>query len=241
MFGVSPAARPFYNHKTGAAPETIVKTNIGQNQSSAPGGALDIPSGVIPAHSLVLVALVFNHFLVIGDIPVAFTTDGRAFNMDNAITFDNIPDYRVCIYSVALGASGISGDTIEAQFFAGGGPDPSATVMFACYVSGIVDVSPLDQIAAAAPAASGTQDSGLTAATAIAHEFVYGIIGTTGSGADTVGTWQAGMAAGMNSGLSGAQLKEGLKVVHATGTQQAKVIGATPQTYGALCATYKGA
>lgn len=238
MFGADPVARAFYNHKP-AGGQAIALTNIGSNHSSAPGGVLDIASGTIPANATVLVGLAFNHFLLIGDIPVAFVTDGRAFNRDVAITYDNVSDYRVCIYSVALGGTGVSGDTIEAQFFAGGGGDPSATVMFALYVTGLT-ATPLDKTASAAPAASGTQDSGLTAATAVAHELVYGIIGTTGSAADTVGAWQAGLAARRNDGLSGMQLKEGFAVVNATGTQRAEVTGATPQTYGALCATYKG-
>lgn len=84
------------------------------------------------------------------------------------------------------------------------------------------------------------QDSGLTAATSQAREFIYGLIGTDGAGADAIGTWQAGMAAGQSAAAVGMQIKEGFQSVNAISTYRSRVTGATSRRFRSSCVTFLG-
>lgn len=123
--------------------------------------------------------------------------------------------------------------------WAGSAGFPTTSAMIVTKVSGLI-AAPLDKTAFG-QGASGTQDSGFTAATAQAHEFCWGIIGTTGNSLDTLGAWQDGFTAGQRAANVSCDLKEGYNIVNAIAARRARITGATSRTFGARIDTYKAA
>ncbi len=234
--GAGGAVRPFYNRGAAApAPPAIARVVIGSDDSLPDTTSIFVGAD-IPAGALVLCAICYDNRFLVGAVSPAFVTDGRSPAMTNSFGFG--VDSVVNTYALALGGTGISaGDALNWTWPIS---QPSAVGALAIYVTGLA-VPALDKTASASGAGKD-QDSGLTAATAVANEFVWGIIGTNGRQADVVGAWQAGLAAGIHEGypVVPADCKEGFAIVAAIGQQRARVTGATNRDWAAICETWRG-
>ncbi len=233
--GAGAIVRPFYNRPPAAAPPAIARTLVGSDRTLPdPTTGISVPSD-IPAGALVLAATCYNNRGAAGTITPSFITDGRAVGLINQ--FFPGADTTLITYALALGGTGISaGDFLEWNFTAG---LPTQIGMLCIYVTGLA-ANVMDRDASNTGAGTD-QDSGLTAATTVADEFVWGTIGTNGRQIDAVGAWQAGLAAGVHVGGTavGADLKEGFAVVAATGQYRSRVTGATSRDWASYCQCWR--
>ena len=238
--GAGPIVRPFFNRgPTGPPPDTIQRTALGTDtQFSAAVASLTIPGLSIPAGSTLMGALAFNNQVAVDDLTIGC---GGATENGGVRLFGSGSTYLLRYFYFHMNQAPYSGDLVF-DFSTSSG-QPTVATAFAISVTGLLD-APLDRNKNAV-GTSGTQDSGLTAVTTQAHEYLLCCIATTGKNpTDTRGTWQAGVAAGQRCGggtSATVDLKEGWAVVNATGTYRAQVTGATSKPYGAMIQTFKGA
>lgn len=106
---------------------------------------------------------------------------------------------------------------------------------------GTVAASPVDQSAAdeneVLEPGTADPDSGVTAATAQAHEIAVCAVGWLAVPA-SAGAWDSGYTAGVSVG-SGLHLTTAYRILTAIGTARARRTGASTSYWGALCTTYK--
>lgn len=234
--GASPIVQPFLVRSGPAAPAVPTRTLAGTNgQSGAPLLSITLPGITITPGVALLVGFVYDNAIAVDSIQIS--VDATMATGTAQVLYGLGLNLAANIAWIGPDAFGAAGDLLID--FSGGTGFPLNCCLVACYVTDLMDPA-IDKTKAAAGGPSTTQDSGLTAATAQAKEFVWGIIGTDGVNTDTIGTWQAGMAAGANVSAGGVmQLKEGFQAVSAIGTYRAKVLGGTSRRFGAICATFK--
>ena len=236
----SSIVRPYYN-RGATGPPPIVRT---------PLGIIGIPfgpsintvtiAGVTVAVGETLIAAICYDFLA-GEAVTADVGGAGLTVAQLSLNFGS-PTLRMTLFYVTADQAPYSGSLVFD--FTSGSAQPTSAAALASKVAGLKTTAPLDKSKTASGTASGTQDSGLTAATVQASEYINGFIGTQGISGDTIGTWQAGMAAGQHIEANGVGLgpciKEGWQVVSAIGTYRAEVLGAIPRRWGARCDTFKG-
>jgi hypothetical protein len=109
-------------------------------------------------------------------------------------------------------------------------------------LDGIFDASAIDQVPPKLPADDA--DSGLTGATAQAHELIVGACGVITGGAP-IGAWQAPMLYGNSQGTGQPAKPEavytGYQIVNAIGTYRANLVGHPLAQWATICATLKAA
>lgn len=232
----SSVVRPFYN-RGASGPPPIIRTPLGTASASSGLGisVVTIPGVVVAAGETLIAGICFNlplgAFLSVdvGGVGLTVSQLGGSFS---------VPSLRLVLCYITAAQAPYSGNLVFD--FTASAPPPTAAVALASKVSGLTTTAPLDKSILANGVASSTQDSGLTAATTWASEYINGIIGTDGSFGDSVGAWQAGMAAGQHIEAIGPCIKEGWQVVSAIGTYRARVTSATSRRWGARCDTFKG-
>jgi len=240
-FAAQPCARPFYNRGldvTPLAPYTY--QGLGTASASSVGG---VSSLVIP-----------NCQGAVGEVVFGAICVDNQINVDNIlVTMDGDPfkgginwfyDVDKALFSYYVPMNGVP--RMGAIVF-----DFSLCTGLPTKVTGLASrASTLNQGGGAIPldktkgggGAGTNQDSGLTANTVQAHEFIYGLIATDGFGVDALGAWTAPLVAGQRaSNVNGLDLKEGFAWVNAIGTYRAQVTGATSRAWRALCQTFTAA
>ncbi|HYM66712.1 MAG TPA: hypothetical protein VEW68_05435 [Patescibacteria group bacterium] len=234
--GASPCVLPFF--KRAPAGETIAVTPLGTNFGSFPT-TLSVGPVSLGASDYLLVGTSFQD--TSGGNTNVYSVNIGGFNVPLDLSTNYGPLIHVGhVWSVAMNGTARAG-TVTIDFSLAIAVPDSCTIVVS-KATGILQVGAPDRTASATGSGT-TQDSGLTAALAQAHELVYGIIFTTGRATDTVGTWTAPLVAGQNagSGIVQEQVKEGYAIVTTGGTYRARVTGATNRPWGALCKTYKAA
>ncbi len=230
----SSIVRPFYN-RGASGPAPITFTPLGKNvQSGTPLMSLTINGISVSAGETLFAGIVYTP-----TINVSMVVDvGGAGLAVSTLQLNFGTARRLVLCYITAAQAPYSGNLVF-DFSSGIGFPTEASAVVS-KVSQLKLAAPIDKSKTASGAISGTQDSGLTAATTQATEFIYGLIGTMGVGGDTVGNWQAGMAAGQSIGGPLTAIKEGWQAVSSIGTYRAEVTGATPRVWGARCDTFKG-
>lgn len=236
----SGAVRPFYNRQPVGAAETIVRTALGtayEYESGDPIETITISSLSLAATDTLLVATMHNNLFDADAYSI--TIDGRYPGTDRIRATSG--NFAVIVWSLPMAGTPIVGQDLVLSF-AGSTDYPSILAMLAIKVAGLrQSPAPFDR-AASAGATGSTQDSGYTSTVAQAHMFLWGIIGTEGSTADSLGTWDASWLAGQRAGGTFCDLKEASWIVNsAPTTYRARLTGATSRPYGAICAAYSAA
>lgn len=234
--GASAIVQPFLARSTPSGPVFPERTLLGTaGQSGAPLLSITLPGVTIPTGAALLVGFLYDNAIAVDffEITVDATMPTGTAQLLYGVGFNlaaNVAWFDPQGFDVA-------GDLLID--FSGSSGFPLNACLVAILVSDLKSPA-IDRTKTAAGGPSTTQDSGLTAATAQAKEFVWGIIGTDGVNTDTIGTWQAGMAAGANVSAGGVfQLKEGFQSVNAVSTYRAEVLGGTSRRFGAICITFK--
>lgn len=235
---VSPAVWPYYQRHPATGPPPMARTPLGTAADDS--GAIEVVelgTVTLAAGETLLAATCYPsladdqfELAVVGPLP-AWTT----------LKYDGGNGLTIAVGWVAAGLAPYSG-TLQYVWIAGDLPANAACL--AVKVSSLNTTVPHDKQATANGGfpSSGTQDSGLTGATSQAVEFIWGIIGTNGRNADTVGTWDAPLVAGQSIGTTGGgvQIKEGYYLASGISNYRARVTGATARRWVARCDTFKG-
>ena len=234
--GAGPATRPFYNRAAASGPPpTMAYTAKGVSSVLSAGFTVTIPAVSIGATDTLFIAVAFDNSANVDDLHVTF--NGLAMLSDAALGFTGGKQVQLWLYRA--NGTPVSGDVV-ADFSTSQG-QPTVAVMLAASVTLLLQTGTLIDKRKSASGTGTTQDSGLTATTTHAVDFVWDIIATNGNGSDTRGTWQAGATASQRVSTPGLDLKEAYALVTSTGTYRAEVTGATSRGYAALCEVYKGA
>jgi len=227
----------------GSAPpaETIVRTARGTSHQWGQGD--------IQAHTMTGVSVDAGCWLLVGLIH-ADPLNTSAFSIELAgtglLTLESRltagSDAHLTIWGKYF-ASAVGSSDLIVTFDSEMG-SPSAVAMLATQVSGLTVAGTLD-VTAKAAGTSGTPSSGTTALPALAHEFVWGLIGTVGAPSDTPGAWTNGLSNGQRVGETGRlvplTINEGFRVATAQAAQTASKTGEVSHRWGAICATFKAA
>jgi hypothetical protein len=214
----------------------IVRTALGTNSGKPPGNPWTALSGIAVADGAsILVAM----GATLGGIPTA-TWNGISMTLDAAVSSQTATSTYIFRLDNVTGATG---NVIITQ------PNlaTSSAAMFAIQVAGLTANS-FDKTAGVSNAGSTTPNSGATAATAVANEFLLGIISTNGPIADTVPTWGGDTAtAGQRVGTTGGSattnevLAEGFSIQSVIGARTSSATGITSRAWSCLITTYQGA
>jgi len=121
--------------------------------------------------------------------------------------------------------------------------ESSTNIVFVAIKHDLLDASPLDKQTADDNAGSVNADSGNTATTAQADEFLFGIVGAAGVSTDTAPTWLNSFTGGQFDKNAGTGTKalcaEGYHTVAATAAYKAAATLTNSREWGAAIATYK--
>jgi hypothetical protein len=234
--------RPFYN-RGGSVP--IIRTFLDRIGTRNLLGVPSLTLGplVLGATHTLLVALAYDQFAS-GALDVT-TFNGNPMNLAASVVDGALADYNHLIYYLPM--LGVATTANLVADFSTGVVNPKNAAMIAIRVSGLQQ-APLanDQNQTnAPPGPSGTQDSGFTANTAWAREFVWGSIMTNGAyPGDVAGLWTAPLVAGQRIGTTpfpAIDLKEGYFTASAIAAFRSRITGATSRTYSSICSTFRGA
>jgi hypothetical protein len=239
--GSSPHVRPFFA-RGASAPPVMAYTPLGGNTAFNAGGVatLTLVGVSIGASDTLLCAVAVDNAVNVDGTTVKL--NGVSLAVDEAVFLFNASANGVALWSLRGNGSAVSGNLV-ADFSASTG-EPTRAVILATKVSALLQSGSFIDQHAQANGTATTQGTAATAATTHAVDFAWGIIATNGNTGETVGAWQNGWTAGQLKGFpTGASLiiKEGYKLLAATGTQQARVTGATSRAFGAHTTVYKGA
>jgi hypothetical protein len=220
----APTAWPFFQQRGGRL-RVPLGTNIG-------GGA--------PTLTIAGVNLAVGDLLLVGtcsDLPgtaglVTVDIDGTPL-----ITDASQPDTGLLIL-VTLNRLVIAAPVVAGTITATWGPgNPNNAVMLASKISGTPGA--FQERKTAGFGLTTAPDSGLTAVYASAG-FHWGLIGTAGRAADTLGNWQNSMTAGQRAATVAVRcdLKEGYRAPAAAVAARAQITGQTSRRSAALVAYY---
>lgn len=240
------------SHKPSAsAPpaETIVRTAKGT--ATSVGASLSKTGVTIAAGSYLFVVLGYTANQDI-TFDSASITDGEIDTPLSAVAFDvlreemQIAGGSSVFLLYAYFANALTG-TLNVSFIENGqGAEGALSCVILTQVEGLAASAALDKM----PASSGSgasPSSGASAVTALAHEFVIGVVGTGGPVGDNAGTWtaplEAGQRIGVGTGLGGSAvtISEGFYIQTAAAARTAAKTGITSRYWVAGCATFKAA
>lgn len=236
--GAGAVIRPFYNRSGGAPPPpadlvTLLDTVVDS------GSVANLTSGslTIAATETVFLALTFDANTDVDALTVTFDGVGMLTSQPGQ-PYDGFNN-AVFIFGLCMNGVARTG-TAVADFSTSSG-QPTVANMVVFKATNVVQGAGMpDDQQKRASGSSGTQDSGFTAATTNAHDLVVGAIGCANAViTDTQGTWADGMVVVARALQTGLDLKVAAKYVSVTGTQRARVTGATSRAYGAECNCYK--
>ena len=235
----SSVVRPFYN-RGASGPVLPTATPIGKIAASgAPlyGYSMGVAINLSAGETLVGGIIYDNN----GGAPILeMDISGGGYGFVTVAGSFNLPTCRVVMFWLDGTVWGpIVGGNLSASFTAGT-DFPTVSVMLATKVTGLKSPTPQDKTKFTSGGPATDQDSGLTAATTQAREFIYCLVGSDYNIGDTLGVWQDGAVAGQDIANTGMRLKEGYHSVNAIGTYRSRVTGATSRRFGARCETFKG-
>src|SRR5579859_7031355 len=192
-------------------------------------------ASAVSAGSPMLIAGVFN-----GNDPATITvTDNvNAGNYSNDVTQVLATDLDTCVIASKLAAAA-GATTVTATLASASG----SIVLCIAEVAGIATSAALDKTASANNT-SATPNSGNTAATTTANEFVFGFLGTNDTNAETIGAggWMTlGDVVAHVGGNTNNYVADAWQIVSATGVQAASFTLSVSEEWACLCATYKAA
>lgn len=195
----TPTAWPFFERGGGAVSpaRTALGTNVGASAPTLTLAGINLAVG-----DLLLVATVNNNALsattVVVDVDLALLTQDSQES--------GASDLMVTINSRKILAA-VVGGTITAEWTV---DDPNQMALLAVKVSGLAGT--LREEASTYFAYTANPDSGPTGP--YTPGFHWGVVGTLGKAADTLGTWQNLMTAGQRAAsvLLGVDLKEGWRM-----------------------------
>jgi len=204
----APTAWPFFKHGVAAAPAS--RTALGTAQGSS-ASTLTLAGINLALNDLLLVGTVNNNAFSASDLEVDI--NGNMLSQDSKES--GASDLLVTINAWKATVA-IVGGTITVTWTV---DDPDKMALVACKVSGLLAAA-LQAEASVYFATTTNPDSGLTGPFALG--FHWGVVGTAGRAADTLGTWQNGMTAGqrVSTVAVGVDLKEGWRFSAAAARSQ---------------------
>ena len=238
MIGVgfpSPAVRPFYARGPGG----IVTYALGAAAYTT--GALVYTMTVsLGATDTLLVGIGYDGVILGASAQV--TIDGNALAGVLSQIYDAALNSSVEMWEIPLNGTAVSGGTLAVDFTTVG-VAPANLGIVARGVTALQQAPDPFDVGNNNFGNSATPDSGLTPMTAIANEFVYGVISARGTAGDLAGAWQGGFVTGQRAATAalGVDIRDGWLLPAATGTFKARQTGCTLRRWGALCGTYLGA
>lgn len=232
--GSSGAVRPFYNR-----PIEIVRRFLGHAQRAAGSVAdLQIAPVVLGPTDTLMVAVATNNEPVVDNVIVTIDLTSLGAPNNGAIFAGG---YQLMTYALAMNGSPHLTGIVKVDFTASTGT-PTTAAAIAIAVSELQQAPASFDVHASAFGSASNQVTGFTPATSQAHEFLWGIVATSGVfPTDIPGSFQAPMTTGDRIGNGTIDLKEGFGIVHAINTYRTQDLGCTSRPFGALINTHRAA
>ena len=234
MFGAGPA-RGFYNRGGGPASP---RRALGTATSNGSPLSLSLNGLSLIGAETLLVGIVNDNRVNATPFTVSFA--GLSKNQTQQDISENFSTtWATWIYSFGMGGTPRAGNLVVD--WSGAPATPTRCAILAVAVNSITNPVATDRLPVGA-GTSTTQGTAVSANTAQAVEFFWGVIGTVAGAGDTRGNWSNSWSAGQRAYLSaplGVDLKEGYFFATSIQTVQAQVTGATSRAFGACGASYK--
>ena len=235
--GAGPVVRPFYNRSGGAAPVADLVTLLDTKSGSGSVANLTSGSFTLAAAETAFLALTYDNQVNVDALGVTFAGVGMLTSQAGQVY--NATGNVVFIFGLCMNGVSRTGTAVADFSTSSGQPTVANMVLFKA--TNVVQGAGMpDDRQKRAGGTSSIQDSGFTLATTNAHDLVVGAIGCGNAAVgDTQGTWADSMVVVARVLQTGLDLKVAAKYVSVTGTQRARVAGATSRPYGAECNCYK--